>query len=134
MSTVSVRRGAARPAAARAEGGGRWYARLAARYLLAVALFSLALAALVTALGPHAPADALRRCLAVPAFCSVFLLFLLPAVPLRFSSHLARWVGVALVLPLLPLLLLFGPFPLPLVALHLAFARWFVPRPVFRVR
>ncbi|MFC8720396.1 hypothetical protein [Kitasatospora sp. NPDC057198] len=133
-TTATTVRGPA-PHVARAEGGARWYLRLAARYALAVALFSLALAALLATSTAHGPADALRRAfLVVPLLGACALLFLLAVVPLRFSPHLPWYAGAVLVLPTVPLLLLLGPLPLPLVALHLVFARWFLPRPVFRLR
>ncbi|GLW68046.1 hypothetical protein Kpho02_03450 [Kitasatospora phosalacinea] len=119
---------------ARAEGGGRWYVRLAARYLLGAVLFWSAVAVLFTALTGHALADSVQRCLPFLAFCAVFPVLLAPVVPLRSSPRLRWYAGTALVLPLLPLLLLFGPFPLPLAALHLAFARWLLPRPVLLLR
>ncbi|WP_041293911.1 MULTISPECIES: hypothetical protein [Kitasatospora] len=119
---------------ARAEGAVRWYGRLAARYLVAIGLCYLVLVALLAGLTAHGLADSFYRGLALPAFCAVFPVLLAAAAPLRFSPHLAHWVGVALVLPLLPLLPVFGPLPLPLVVLHLAFARWFVPRPALLLR
>ncbi|MFJ5229718.1 hypothetical protein ACIQBJ_07400 [Kitasatospora sp. NPDC088391] len=125
---------------ARAEGAWRWFVRTAGRLALFTAAGWCALfaagAGLAAAFGEGPAFDRVRELyLALPVWAVTALAALLLVSPLRFNRWLPWFAGAALLVPLVPPLLVFGPVPvlLSLLAVQAAFLRWGVVGGRFRM-